>query len=323
MLQGSSISTQELISLRAKAHALRLPTHRSELLAGGDLSTILGQGMEYAESRKYAEGDDARTIDWRVTARTGTAHTKVFLEDRKRTVHLIVDMRQSMRFGTRLAFKSVVAAETASVLAWAAHYSGDLVSVMAMTHQGVSVIRPAASVGGVVQQLRMLSSMSQGAVDELNQKPQLKLSAAVKRIRAGDLTVAVSDFADLPSDSIKAMEFLGRRFMIACWVMDRTEITALPYGNYPITDASSFSRIQLSSAAQVKTMQNMLDERRARIVNTLKRIGASVVELRPGDDVIRVLYKTFHRGARRKRYSVMNTRSVSGIRRKSQIAADV
>ena len=309
MLQGSTVSAEQLISLRARAHGLRLPVHRSELLAGGDLSAILGQGMEYAESRKYAEGDDVRSIDWRVTARTGTAHTKVFQEDRKRAVHLIVDMTQSMRFGTRVAFKSVIAAETAALVAWAAYYSGDLVSMVGLTDHGLVMIRPAASIGVIVRQLRMLSSMSRCAFDELNHSAEGRLSTITKRIRPGDLTVVISDFAQLPLDSIKAMEYLGRRrFMIACWVMDRTEINALPLGNYRVTDDSNFSTIRLLSRTQVNAMQNILDDRRAQIEKDVKRLGASVIELYPGDDVIRVLYKSFHRGARRKHYSMVKNR---------------
>ena len=92
MLRGSEVFTDDLIRLRGSAHGLRLPTRQSVLLAGSTRSMILGRGMEYEESRKYAPGDDARTIDWRVTARTGVAHTKVFQEDRQRAVYLVVDM---------------------------------------------------------------------------------------------------------------------------------------------------------------------------------------------------------------------------------------
>ena len=76
--------------------------------------------MEYSESRIYLPGDDIRSIDWRVTARTGHTHTKLFHEDRERPVFFVVDLGGHMRFGTLRAFKSVVAAEAASLLAWAA-----------------------------------------------------------------------------------------------------------------------------------------------------------------------------------------------------------
>ena len=83
--------------------------------------------MEYSESRIYLPGDDLRSIDWRVTARTGRVHTKLFHEERDRPTLFVVDLGAHMRFGTRRAFKSVVAAEAASLLAWAAVTNGDRV----------------------------------------------------------------------------------------------------------------------------------------------------------------------------------------------------
>ena len=86
--------------------------------------------MEYAESRAYLPGDEIRNMDWRVTARTGRAHTKLFQEDRERPVMLAVDYGPSMFFGTRIAFKSVVAAHAAALVAWAALRHGDHVGAV-------------------------------------------------------------------------------------------------------------------------------------------------------------------------------------------------
>ena len=90
--------------------------------------------MEFAEVRAYQPGDDVRSIDWRVTARTGRPHSKLFEEERERPVWLLVDLGASMRFGTRGAFKSVAAARAAALLAWQAHAEGERV--------GGSVVAP-------------------------------------------------------------------------------------------------------------------------------------------------------------------------------------
>ena len=118
-LSGATFSSADLAGLRARAAGLSLNAHRSNRSgrAGTRLSRFRGRGMEYSESRMYLPGDDIRSIDWRVTARTGRVHTKLFHEERDRPALFVVDLGEQMRFGTRRAFKSVVAAETASLRA--------------------------------------------------------------------------------------------------------------------------------------------------------------------------------------------------------------
>ena len=87
---------------------------------GGHVSPYKGRGVEFDESRPYQPGDDLRTMDWRVTARTGKPHTKVFREERNRPVFVWLDLRRPMLFATRGAFKAVRAAEMAALIAWSA-----------------------------------------------------------------------------------------------------------------------------------------------------------------------------------------------------------
>ena len=128
-LAGTTFSTADLVGLRPRAAGLSLDASLSSRVgrSGIRVSRIRGRGMEYSESRIYLPGDDIRRIDWRVTARTGRPHTKLFHEERDRPVLFVVDLGAHMRFGTRGAFKSVVAAEAASLLAWAAAENGDRV----------------------------------------------------------------------------------------------------------------------------------------------------------------------------------------------------
>lgn len=92
---------------------------------GAYLATMKGRGMEYAESRPYQAGDDIRALDWRVTARSGKPHTKLFREERERPVYVVVDYRRAMFFATHGVFKTVLAARTAALLAWKAAQTGD------------------------------------------------------------------------------------------------------------------------------------------------------------------------------------------------------
>ena len=104
------ISPQSLIQLRLLATKLPLNSGKIHARQGGAyLSSFKGRGMEFDESRMYLPGDDIRSMDWKVTARTNQPHTKVFREERERPVLLWLDLNPSMFFATRGAFKSVVA----------------------------------------------------------------------------------------------------------------------------------------------------------------------------------------------------------------------
>jgi len=121
-----SVSQSGLIRLNAPARAIALDVVRvKSLQTGAYVSHFRGRGMEFDESRPYQPGDDPRSIDWRVTARSATAYTKLFREERERPVLVVVDLRANMHFATRGCFKSVNASRAAALLSWAAHHRGD------------------------------------------------------------------------------------------------------------------------------------------------------------------------------------------------------
>jgi len=116
---GISIDIASLVAIGAQSRFshTQLLRNAKAILAGAHLSSLRGRGMDFAESREYQPGDDRRHIDWRVTARTGKAHTKIYTEEKERPVFLLVDMSPSMFFGTHGGFKSVTAARLAAYLA--------------------------------------------------------------------------------------------------------------------------------------------------------------------------------------------------------------
>ena len=129
MEQGDDIvrvKMSTLIGLNRDAASLPLISNAVRAqVAGGHLSAFRGRGMEYHESRPYQPGDDIRSIDWRVTARSGQTHTKVYREERERPVLLWLDLSNSMFFGTQVCFKSVLASKLAALLAWSSVQHGD------------------------------------------------------------------------------------------------------------------------------------------------------------------------------------------------------
>ena len=113
-ITGVDVDVGDLIGVRGQLAGLPLAAmrRRASYRSGARDTRVRGRGMEYEESRAYVPGDDVRTMDWRVMARTGDAHTKIFAEEKERRFLLAVDLSPSMYFGTRLGFKSWAAAHT-------------------------------------------------------------------------------------------------------------------------------------------------------------------------------------------------------------------
>ena len=201
---GIHLSAAELIALRPRCHALRLPMRQAaaSALAGAYRSRFRGRGVDFLESRNYQPGDDIRNMDWRVTARTGRPHTKVFQEERERPVLVVMDASPSLYFGTRDRLKSVAAGQMAAAIAWAATRRGDRVGGFLFAPGRHRELRPA---GGRRGAMRMI----QGLVDWLEPKPiegdeNEKLSTALERVRhtvrPGSLVIVISDFFSLDED---------------------------------------------------------------------------------------------------------------------------
>lgn len=127
MTEGVTVQLDELIALRRYAQRVHYKPTGSAIRAGNHLSKLRGRGMDFAEARNYQAGDEIRHMEWRVTARTGRPHVKLYQEERERPVVILSDFNPSMFFGTRLAFKSVIAARLAAMLAWTAIKQGDRV----------------------------------------------------------------------------------------------------------------------------------------------------------------------------------------------------
>lgn len=124
-------------------------------VSGHALSNLRGRGMEYAESREYAVGDDARHIDWRLTARSGRTHTKLFQAERERLSLVVADTAPALYFGTRVRFKSVQAARVAALAAWVAVRDGDRVAAL----RGSAREAPVPPASGARGALRVLDAL--------------------------------------------------------------------------------------------------------------------------------------------------------------------
>ncbi len=207
------VSAEALIALRGAGEKLSLRALRIKAQqSGGYLSRFKGRGMEFDEARLYQAGDDVRTLDWRVTARTGALHTKLFREERERTVLVWVDMRPAMFFATRGAFKSVVAARAAALIGWSANRQGDrlggLVFSAAMHHE----LRPKRGKSAVLSLLRQLSQASRWQSHYNEREPDADMALArLRRVaKPGSLIFLCSDFRKLGAQAESHLAQLAR-----------------------------------------------------------------------------------------------------------------
>ena len=185
----------ELVALRAGASGRRMPPRGRHGVHGHGLSPQRGRGMEYAESREYAQGDDARHIDWRLTARSGRAHTKLFQAERERLTLIVADTAPSLYFGTRVRFKSVQAARAGAIAAWTAIRDGDRVAAL----RGSTREAPVAPASGPRGALRVLDALVRWYAAPPGEDAGLAvaLDHAARLLRPGSRMVVLADPASV------------------------------------------------------------------------------------------------------------------------------
>ena len=196
-----TISLDELILLKADARGFSfLPRQPvTSLLAGRHASRLRGRGLAFEELRRYHQGDDIRTMDWRATARLRAPHVRVYTEERERPVLLVVDQRRAMFFGSRRAMKSVAAAEVAALGAWRALAAGDRVGGIVFNDDEIIDLTPHRSQTRVLRLLhevvrlnQLLAERSGAAAAQMTLNQALE--AALRRANHDHLVVLISDF---------------------------------------------------------------------------------------------------------------------------------
>ena len=235
-LLGASVALHDLIRLRSEC----APWRRRALhtgAAGGMRRTVRhGRGIEFEEVRAYQSTDDARSIDWRVTARKGKPHTKVYREEHEQPLLLGVDLRRPMQFGSRDRFKSVAAAELCALLAWAALEDDDRVGGAVATTHGLKLFPPRRADAAVLQLLACVAKGTQlpaaEAVPTTTLVPpppplalETLLSAIARDARTGHRCVIISDFHDLTASGVQRIQQIARRRVTTCaLVFDPLEV---------------------------------------------------------------------------------------------------
>lgn len=255
----AQVSLRELIALRARAGRLRMPPLLSRAGRSGQQSSRLyGRGMDYAESRVYQPGDDVRRLDWRLTARSGKLHTKLFQEDREGCLLILLDTHASMHFGTRVRFKSVQAARAAAMAAWYAVRAGERVGAMAFG-QVVRWLRPRPGPRGALALCGALAEWDAysepGRIEALSDA----VNRAARTLHGASRVLLISDgfSCDAPARQ-RLLELTQHASVSVLVVGDALELGLPPSGRYPLEHEGERSEVVLQSARQREQFQQAI-----------------------------------------------------------------
>jgi uncharacterized protein (DUF58 family) len=290
---GIHLTAEELIALRPRCHSLRLPMRRAAAssLAGAYRSRFRGRGVDFVESRSYQPGDDIRNMDWRVTARTGRPHTKVFQEERERPVLVVVDASPSLFFGTRTRLKSVAAGQMAAAVAWSAVRRGDRIGGFLFAPERHRELRPAGGRRGAMRLIQGLvqwldpATVTPGEVQPLS----LALERVRHAVRPGSLVIVLSDFFGLDEDCNRHLSRLRQHNdVIGCQVLDVAEYD-LPPGRFPITDGHEAAILDTGRANSRRRYETMGLEHLNEPRRLFQKHQCGWLTLRTDDDPVDVL----------------------------------
>ena len=302
---GAYTDIRELIRLRHAARELELPTLNRALnpMSGLLTSKFRGRGIDFAEVRAYQPGDDIRTIDWRVTARTQIPHTKLFQEEKERPVLILVDQSQSMFFGSQIVFKSVVAAEAAAVIGWTALDRGDRVGGIVFSETLHREVRPRRNKHSVLRLLNDVNDFNQRLGKAFEGNRENYLTEALRNVRRvakhGSAIFIISDFANFDEEAQLHLGQLSRHNdIVGIHISDQLERELPDPDFYTITDGQSRARINTANKNNRAAYQQGFSENLALVKAEFSKQKAILLELQTEQMIGDALIQAIGRSAR-------------------------
>ena len=285
--------------LLKKVRKIEIHTTRlvNDLFGGEYESVFKGQGIEFADVREYVPGDDIRTIDWNVTARSLHPFVKKFVETRELTVLFVVDMSGSQYFGSTDKLKSEIAAEITAILAFSAVKNNDKTGLLIAT-EGVEKFIPVKK--GRNHALRVIREI----LGYQPKKKKTRLAGALEYIyrvqTRSSVIFLISDFMDEGYE--KALKILSRKHdVIAVYLHDPLEERFPKVGLVELEDRETGKTMLIDTASfpfQKKFCQTT-DERQAALKKLFKRLQIDRIDIPANTSYIEPLFK-FFKGRERK-----------------------
>ena len=287
------ISPQRLIQLRHDAG--KLPLHSSKIHArqgGAYMSSFKGRGMEFDESRLYMPGDDIRNMDWRVTARTGEPHTKIFREERERPVLIWLDLNPSMFFATRGCFKSVAAAKIAALLAWSTSANNDRLGALIFSGEEHVELKPRRGKSAVLDLIGRTCKHPawQHAHGTQARKTAHAMSRLRKVTRPGSLVFLISDFRDINEQAESHLINVARHNdVVLIQVFDPVEAELPPAGSYKVSDGSNDLQLNTGDSRLRQAYRQRFEQRQARLAKLCRQHRMFLLPVSTAEDVLTAL----------------------------------
>ena len=288
-----SADLAHLRRFEGQAKALNfLPRHSARsVLSGRHASRLRGRGLNFEELRGYLPGDDIRSIDWKVTARTGEPHVRVYTEERDRPALIIVDQRMPMFFGSRLNMKSVTAAEAAAFAAFRILDQGDRVGGVVFGDEFFSEIRPQRSRRAVdlfLSSIAEANALLNAEAHIVEPMPLNRPLTAVAEIARRDhLVLVISDFDGMDEHTKTLLGGLSRHNdVILCLVSDPMADEIPANLRVVISDGILQAEIDTGSGQVRRVLTEMFSRRLAEVLALEREFALSVLPLSAGEETL-------------------------------------
>ncbi|HOD69017.1 MAG: DUF58 domain-containing protein [Bacteroidales bacterium] len=285
------METSELIK---KVRKIEIKTRglSNNIFAGQYQTAFKGRGMAFSEVREYQYGDEPRDIDWNVTARMNKLYTKVFEEERELTVMLLVDISNSLNFGTSVCMKRDMVTEIAATIAFAAIENNDKVGLMFFSDRIEKFIPPKKGRKHILYLIRELIDFEpESNATNISVPLEFLMGAVKKRCTA----FLMSDFID-DNDYKNALTIANRKHdLVAIQVYDKRMEELPDTGLMKVLDAETGQSIYLDTSSKaVRTAhRRWFEENRARIKDTLTRSRVDSISIRTDQDYVKALMDLF------------------------------
>ncbi len=297
--QGALVTVEELVHY--KTHSKRwLPPAKSlwSQLDGSHQSSTKGRGMTFSEVRQYQPGDDIRQIDWRVTARTGKTHTKLFTEEHEKPVILLIDLSQSLFMGSELLLKSVQVCHMASLLSWMAIANGDRVGMIIRTSKGIVEIKPTNVTKNLLGMLQQLIEVHNATLTQFDIDNDKQISSAewpistLKRVcPKGCDIILLSDFSELTNHFESTLNTLRQHHAIrAIHIYDPLEVGDTGYrGTQQVLHGKGSSLLNFSLSSTRKQLRDAFFAKQQRVESQLITMGIPYSQISCGIPLLKQL----------------------------------